>query len=76
VTLILDCDFEKYMLDKELVSLASQITRCYSDNRQARYRVHLAVSSYGGKLKERFDTTLGGQHNGWKGVSLEEGNFV
>ncbi|KAI8251723.1 tRNA (guanine(9)-N1)-methyltransferase [Colletotrichum sp. SAR11_239] len=76
VTLILDCDFESYMLDKELVSLASQITRCYSDNRQARYRVHLYVSSYGGKLKERFDTTLGGQHNGWKGVKLVESNFV
>ncbi|KAF9873452.1 hypothetical protein CkaCkLH20_08911 [Colletotrichum karsti] len=76
VTLILDCDFEKYMLEKELVSLASQVTRCYSDNRQAKYRVHLYVSSYGGKLKERFDTTLGGQHNGWKGVKLLEGNFV
>ncbi|EFQ36235.1 uncharacterized protein GLRG_11380 [Colletotrichum graminicola M1.001] len=76
VTLILDCDFEKYMLEKELVSLASQITRSYSDNRAARYRAHLYVSSYGGQLKERFETTLGSQHVHWKGVTLVEGDFV
>ncbi|WYZ34186.1 hypothetical protein EsH8_I_000462 [Colletotrichum jinshuiense] len=76
VTLILDCDFEKYMLEKELVSLASQITRSYSDNRAARFRAHLYVSSYGGLLKERFETTLGSQHIHWKGVRLVEGDFV
>ncbi|KAK6206690.1 hypothetical protein QIS74_13178 [Colletotrichum tabaci] len=76
VALILDCDFEKYMLEKELVSLASQITRSYSDNRAARYRAHLYVSSYGGQLKERFETTLGSQHVHWKGVKLVEGDFV
>ncbi|KAK2049708.1 hypothetical protein LZ31DRAFT_549270 [Colletotrichum somersetense] len=76
IALILDCDFEKYMLEKELVSLASQITRSYSDNRAARYRAHLYVSSYGGQLKERFETTLGGQHTHWKGVTLVEGDFV
>ncbi|KZL82307.1 trna (guanine-n -)-methyltransferase [Colletotrichum incanum] len=76
VTLIIDCDFEKYMLEKELVSLASQITRSYSDNRAARYRAHLYVSSYGGQLKERFETTLGSQHVHWKGVKLVEGDFV
>ncbi|OLN89241.1 tRNA (guanine(9)-N1)-methyltransferase [Colletotrichum chlorophyti] len=76
VSLILDCDFEKYMLEKELVSLASQITRSYSDNRAARYRAHLFVSSYGGQLKERFETTLGNQHVHWKGVTLVEGDFI
>ncbi|KAL0939618.1 tRNA (guanine-n -)-methyltransferase [Colletotrichum truncatum] len=76
VSLILDCDFEKYMMEKELISLASQITRCYSDNRNARYRAHLYISSYGGKLKQRFETTLAGQHTGWKGVKLVEGNFI
>ncbi|KAF6838985.1 tRNA m g methyltransferase domain containing protein [Colletotrichum musicola] len=76
VSLIIDCDFEKYMLEKELISLASQITRCYSDNRGARYRAHMYVSSYGGLLKERFETTLSNQHTGWKGVKLVEGNFI
>ncbi|TDZ17312.1 tRNA (guanine(9)-N1)-methyltransferase [Colletotrichum orbiculare MAFF 240422] len=76
VSLILDCDFEKYMLEKEQISLASQITRCYSDNRGAAYRAHLYVSSYGGLLKQRFETTLGNQHLHWKGVKLVEGNFV
>ncbi|KAJ3940864.1 tRNA (guanine(9)-N(1))-methyltransferase [Colletotrichum fioriniae] len=76
ITLILDCAFEKYMLEKEQVSLASQITRSYSDNRQSRYRAHLYVSSYGGQLKERFEGTLGSQHVHWKGVKLVEGDFV
>ncbi|KAK3044299.1 hypothetical protein LTS18_001662, partial [Coniosporium uncinatum] len=58
ITFLFDCDFEEYMYDKELISLAAQLTRAYSDNKNAKYRAHMAISSYGGKLKERFEKVL------------------
>lgn len=76
VAIIIDCDFEQYMRDNELVSLAGQITRSYSMNRMGTYMAHLVVSSWGGKLKERFETVLKAHHHHWKGVSFVEGDFV
>ena len=76
VTLILDCDFETYMAEKELVSLGAQLTRCYSENRKNSYRTHLVISSWGGLLKTRFETVLSNNQLGWKGVIFREGNFV
>ncbi|KAI1437378.1 tRNA-methyltransferase-domain-containing protein [Xylaria sp. CBS 124048] len=76
VSIILDCQFEKYMLEPELVSLSSQVTRCYSDNRNAQHPVHLFISSYGGILKERNETVLENQHLKWKGIRFCEGDFM
>jgi tRNA (guanine9-N1)-methyltransferase len=76
VGLILDCGFEEYMTEKELISLGSQVTRCYSENRSARYRTHLCISEWGGRLKERFETVLDNNHTSWKGVLFEQGGFV
>ncbi|KAL2752167.1 hypothetical protein ACRALDRAFT_1073037 [Sodiomyces alcalophilus JCM 7366] len=76
VALIIDCDFEEFMREGELISLSSQVTRCYSDNRRSPVQAHLYVSSYKGKLRERFETTLASQHVHWKGVKLMEGDFV
>jgi len=76
ITFILDCSWEDLMLEKEVISLSSQITRCYSDAYKARYRAHLAVSSFGGKLKERYDVALSGQYQGWKNVRFREGDLV
>ena len=76
VALLLDCDFESYMTDKERVSLSSQVTRSYSDNRNARYRSHLWIAGWGGRLRERFNTVMHNQHHGWKGVDFEEGDFL
>lgn len=76
VTIILDCDFEKYMSEKELVSLSSQIVRSYSDNRAASVQAHLAISSWGGKLRERFETVLANSHENWKGTRFSEADFV
>lgn len=75
ITLVLDCSFDDLMMDKERKSLGSQITRCYSDNHKAPYQAHLAVSSFGGHLKERFDGLLAGMHHSWKGVRFLEGDF-
>ncbi|ROW02529.1 hypothetical protein VMCG_06139 [Cytospora schulzeri] len=76
LSLIIDCDFEKYMHDNELVSLGAQITRSYSMNKQGDYQAHILVSSWGGKLKERFETVLKNTHKNWKGVSFVQEDFV
>ena len=76
ITVVFDCDFEDLMYDNELKSLGLQITRCYSDNRKANFRTHLALSSFGGKMKERFDGILAQQYTSWKGFRFFEEDFV
>ena len=76
ITVVLDCGFEDLMNDKELKSLSAQVTRCYSDNHKAPFQAHLAISSFGGHLKERFDGLLAGHHRSWKNVKFLEGDFV
>ncbi|KAJ9655670.1 tRNA (guanine(9)-N(1))-methyltransferase [Coniosporium apollinis] len=76
ITFVFDCDFDDLMYDKELKSLASQLTRSYSDNKNARLRAHLAVASFGGRLKERFETVLARHHESWKRVRWFEEDFA
>ncbi|RKK79183.1 tRNA (guanine(9)-N1)-methyltransferase [Fusarium oxysporum] len=76
VTLIFDCDFEQYMREKELISLGSQITRSYSENKNARYRTHIFVSGWNGKLAERFHQILDDKHRNWKGIDFVDGDFI
>ncbi|KAI1359158.1 tRNA-methyltransferase-domain-containing protein [Xylaria arbuscula] len=76
IGIIIDCQFEKYMNDAELISLSSQVTRCYSDNRGALHPAHLYISSYGGHLKERNETILKNHHLKWKNIHFFEGDFV
>lgn len=76
VTLLFDCDFEQYMTDKERTSLSSQVTRSYSDNRQAKYKSHLWISAFKGKLQERFDGPLRSVQKAWKGVSFHDGSWL
>lgn len=76
ITLVLDCGFDDLMIEKERKSLGSQVTRSYSDNHKAPLQVHLAISSFGGHLKERFDDVLAGHYRSWKNVRFLEGDFV
>lgn len=76
ITVIFDCDFEDLMFDNEMKSLGLQITRCYSDNRKAKFRTHLALANFGGKMKERFDGILAKQYTSWKGFQFFEEDFV
>ncbi|RDL32551.1 uncharacterized protein BP5553_09007 [Venustampulla echinocandica] len=75
LTLILDCDFDELMLEKEIISLAAQMTRCHSDNKRSPYRSHLVISSWNKRLKERFETVLANTHLAWKGVRFLEQDF-
>jgi len=76
VTIILDCDFEKYMHEGELVSLAGQITRSYSQNRNGLYQAHLYASSWKGFLRHRFETVFGNQHQKWQNFHAIEGDYL
>ena len=75
VTILIDCDFDDLMRDPERKSLAAQITRSYSDNRKAPFRSHLAVCSFGGELKKRFDNVLD-HYKSWKGIRFLPDDFV
>lgn len=76
IAIIIDCDFEKYMRENELVSLAGQVTRGYSMNRNGTYIAQYLISSWGGKMRERFETVMNATHQGWKGVKFVEGDYV
>lgn len=76
VTLLLDCQFNDYMKSDELISLGAQLTRCYSDIHRAPFKPHMVVSSWGGSLKERFDTVLAKQYENWKGVQFTPKTFL
>ncbi|KAI9777083.1 MAG: tRNA (guanine(9)-N(1))-methyltransferase [Candelina submexicana] len=76
ITILLDCQYDEYMLEKERISLGSQLTRCYSDNRSAPFKAHMVVSSFHGPLKERFETVLSNTHRLWKGVKFSEDDCV
>lgn len=76
VGIIVDCDFEDYMMDKERVSLSSQVTRAYSDNKAARYRSHLWVAGFNKGIAKRFHDVLGDQHTNWKGIWFDEGDYI
>jgi tRNA (guanine9-N1)-methyltransferase len=76
ITILIDCSFDSLMMEKERISLGSQITRAYSDNHRAPYQAHLVISSWGGLLKDRFETVLKNHYLNWKGVRFEQGDFV
>jgi tRNA (guanine9-N1)-methyltransferase len=76
VSFIIDCDFEQYMRDPEIVSLSSQIVRSYAMNRKSKYQASLYISSWKGKLKSRFETVLKNTHQNWKNVGIYECDFV
>jgi tRNA (guanine9-N1)-methyltransferase len=75
ITVLIDCDFDDLMRDPERKSLAAQITRSYSDNRKAPFRSHLAICSFGGQLRERFDNILT-HYKSWRGVRFLDCDFV
>ena len=75
ITILIDCQFEQQMTPEEIISMGSQLTRCYSDHRKAPYKTHLAISSFGGSLKDRFEGVLHNQHQSWD-VKFREHHFT
>lgn len=75
ISFILDCDFEDLMFDTEIVSLSSQVVRSYSQNRLSKHQAHMFISSFGGKMRTRFETVMANNHKNWTGVHFVEGDF-
>jgi len=77
VTFVIDCGFDDLMVEKERISLGSQLTIAYSDNNKAEFQAHLYVSSWGGELKKRFEgPLLRGMYRNWRNVKFVEEDFV
>ncbi|KAK9313050.1 guanine-1-methyltransferase-domain-containing protein [Lipomyces starkeyi] len=70
ITILIDCGFDDLMTEKENLSLSSQITRCYSENRRAIVPVNMRITSFNGRLLERFNSALKQQYKHWKGISF------
>jgi tRNA (guanine9-N1)-methyltransferase len=76
IAFVIDCGFDDLMTEREMISLGSQLTRSYSENHKALFQAHLFVSSWGGQLRERFNTVLDKHHENWRGVTFVEEDFV
>lgn len=77
IALVLDCDFESCMTEREQTSLSSQLMRLVGINRRSPYRFSgLYFGGWKGSLRHRFETVLGGNHLRWKGARFLEEDFV
>lgn len=75
VRIIMDCEFDELMSDKEIVSMSNQITRCYSAKRHADYEVELVISSFNKRLRERFHKSVLDFTN-WQNMNFKENDTL
>lgn len=71
VKIIMDCEFDSLMNDKEIVSLSNQITRSYSAKKHSTYDVQLDITSFNKNLKKRFEKAIP-QYDKWTNVTFVE----
>ena len=71
MTVVVDCSFDELMNDKEISSLARQIETVYSVNRRSTHPFNVSVTSFGGKLRKRFETYLEARDR-WRLVTFSE----
>lgn len=74
--ILIDCAFDELMTEREIVSITSQVTRCYSDNRLALHPAQLLVAPFSGRMAQRMRTVLGNQHEKWARVTMFEDKDV
>lgn len=75
ISFVMDCGYDELMEPRERISLAGQLTRSYSDNNRAPFHGQIMFSSFGGHLKERFDTVLW-SHKNWKHIRFLQEDYV
>lgn len=74
--LIIDCDFDDLMNDKERISLSTQITRLYGANRISKHTADIKITSFNKELKKRFeDYLMNSNWPKWDLVKFEEAPF-
>ncbi|WPK23516.1 hypothetical protein PUMCH_000757 [Australozyma saopauloensis] len=75
VSVIMDCEFDELMSDKEIVSLSNQITRCYSAKRHSTHEVDLVISTFNKRLKARFEKSLP-DYKLWQNLTIKENDTL
>ena len=73
IKIIIDCGFEKFMNDKDIISINRQITSCYSYNKKTEKPLNFILYDVGEKLKFNL---LKNNCQKWLGFKfIEEGKF-
>ncbi|CAK7899247.1 tRNA (guanine(9)-N1)-methyltransferase [[Candida] anglica] len=75
VNVIMDCEFDELMTNKEIVSMSNQIARSYSAKRHCDYEVGLTISSFNKNLKNRFDNSVD-QYFNWTNIEFKENDHL
>lgn len=75
MTFVIDCGFDELMIEKEINSLSSQVIRCYAQIKKAVFQPRVAITSFGGRLKRRYDTVLHKDHKSWREIHFTEKKF-
>ncbi|KAJ6260399.1 hypothetical protein Dda_4625 [Drechslerella dactyloides] len=76
ITCIVDCSFDSYMTDKESTSLASQVSRCYSDNRIAPFSMDLHVTCVDKRLRAHLDLMHGDKWHQWRRITVTDTDYT
>lgn len=75
VKIVIDCEFDELMNNKEIVSLSNQITRAYSAKRHCEYDLQLDITSFNKNLKLRFDKSVS-QYKLWTNIQFQENDHL
>jgi len=70
--IIIDCSWNDFLKEKELISLARQIGYCHAANKKAEKPAKLIVTGYSGRLKEQL-AKMGAEN--W-GIHLLEKHYL
>lgn len=73
---IIDCSFDKLMIDKEIKSMCSQLTRCHAENRSAKHPCEIYLTGLNDRIAHRFHTVFKDQHKNWKNVKVFDCDFI
>ncbi|EGX47402.1 hypothetical protein AOL_s00083g495 [Orbilia oligospora ATCC 24927] len=72
---IVDCSFDEYMMDKEVASLGAQVSRCYSDNRIAKFSMDLWVTCVDKRLRSHLYLMHGEKWKSWRKIHVTDADY-
>ncbi|KAK6505255.1 tRNA (guanine(9)-N(1))-methyltransferase [Arthrobotrys musiformis] len=72
---IVDCSFDDYMMDKEVASLGAQVSRCYSDNRIARFSMDLWLTCVDKRLRSHLHLMHGDKWKSWRKIHITDSDY-
>jgi tRNA (guanine9-N1)-methyltransferase len=75
LNVVIDCDFNSYMMEKEINSMQTQIGRCYTANRNSINPCPLTVTSFGGELQKVLDKKTPSRVH-WKGIEFTSDSYL